>query len=222
MEKVMDKVVALCKRRGYVFPSSEIYGGISACWDYGPLGARLKNNVKRLWWRAMTQLRDDIEEVANEFADGDLLSRLRESHDITAYRFDEGSNPVEIASLPKLTDSSTQLTDPLTDASYERAASLRRARVTATVAGVFLLIALVAGAVYLIGRRRPLAGQQMAWSLLVSMLAFIVSAVVLAVASLRSPDVGVQMKNGTPNAPAAYLRRLSMRSVSMDLTQIRP
>ena len=61
MEKVMEKVVALCKRRGYVFPSSEIYGGINACWDYGPLGVRLKNNVKRLWWRAMTQLRDDIE-----------------------------------------------------------------------------------------------------------------------------------------------------------------
>ncbi|MBD3161916.1 MAG: glycine--tRNA ligase [Candidatus Eisenbacteria bacterium] len=61
MEKVMDKLVALCKRRGYVFPSSEIYGGINACWDYGPLGVRLKNNVKRLWWRSMTQLRDDIE-----------------------------------------------------------------------------------------------------------------------------------------------------------------
>ncbi len=44
-----------------MFPSSEIYGGINACWDYGPLGVRLKNNVKRLWWHAMTQMRDDIE-----------------------------------------------------------------------------------------------------------------------------------------------------------------
>ncbi len=61
MEKVMEKVVALSKRRGFVFPSSEIYGGINACWDYGPLGVRLKNNVKRLWWRAMTQMREDIE-----------------------------------------------------------------------------------------------------------------------------------------------------------------
>ena len=61
MEKVMDKLVGLAKRRGFVFPSSEIYGGINACWDYGPLGVRLKNNVKRMWWRAMTQLRDDIE-----------------------------------------------------------------------------------------------------------------------------------------------------------------
>jgi glycyl-tRNA synthetase len=61
MESLMDKIVSLAKRRGFVFPSSEIYGGINACWDYGPLGIRLKNNVKQLWWRAMTQMRDDIE-----------------------------------------------------------------------------------------------------------------------------------------------------------------
>jgi glycyl-tRNA synthetase len=61
MESVMDKMVSLAKRRGFVFPSSEIYGGINACWDYGPLGVRLKNNVKRAWWKAMTQMRDDIE-----------------------------------------------------------------------------------------------------------------------------------------------------------------
>jgi glycyl-tRNA synthetase len=61
METVMDKIVSLAKRRGFVFPSSEIYGGINACWDYGPLGVRLKNNVKRAWWKAMTQMRDDIE-----------------------------------------------------------------------------------------------------------------------------------------------------------------
>ena len=57
----MDKIVSLAKRRGFVYPSSEIYGGINACWDYGPLGVRLKNNVKRAWWRAMTQFRDDVE-----------------------------------------------------------------------------------------------------------------------------------------------------------------
>jgi glycyl-tRNA synthetase len=61
VEKLMEKLVALSKRRGFVFPSSEIYGGINACWDYGPLGVRLKNNVKRLWWRSMTQMRDDID-----------------------------------------------------------------------------------------------------------------------------------------------------------------
>ncbi|MCP4566010.1 MAG: glycine--tRNA ligase [FCB group bacterium] len=57
----MDKLVSLCKRRGYIFPSSEIYGGINACWDYGPLGAELKRNIKDFWWREMVHKRDDIE-----------------------------------------------------------------------------------------------------------------------------------------------------------------
>src|SRR5690606_16292566 len=61
MQASMDKIVSLAKQRGFVFPSSEIYGGINACWDYGPMGVRLKQNVKAAWWRAMTQLRDDIE-----------------------------------------------------------------------------------------------------------------------------------------------------------------
>jgi len=56
----LDTIVSLAKRRGFVFPSSEIYGGINAVWDYGPLGVELKNNVKRAWWRAMVQERDDI------------------------------------------------------------------------------------------------------------------------------------------------------------------
>lgn len=56
----MQDLVALCKRRGVVFQSSEIYGGINACWDYGPLGVEMKNNVKQLWWRAMVD-RDDVE-----------------------------------------------------------------------------------------------------------------------------------------------------------------
>ena len=58
---LMDKLVSLCKRRGYVFPSSEIYGGIGSTWDYGPLGAELKMNLKKFWWDAMTNRRDDIE-----------------------------------------------------------------------------------------------------------------------------------------------------------------
>ncbi len=57
----MDKLVSLCKRRGFVFPSSEIYGGLGSCWDYGPLGAELKRNLKNYWWNAMTNRRDDIE-----------------------------------------------------------------------------------------------------------------------------------------------------------------
>jgi glycyl-tRNA synthetase len=56
----LDTIVSLAKRRGFVFPSSEIYGGINAVWDYGPLGVELKNNVKRAWWQAMVQERDDI------------------------------------------------------------------------------------------------------------------------------------------------------------------
>jgi len=56
----MDVIVSLAKRRGFVFPSSEIYGGMAGFWDYGPLGVELKNNVKAAWWRDMVQLRDDI------------------------------------------------------------------------------------------------------------------------------------------------------------------
>lgn len=56
----MDKIVSLCKRRGFVFPSSEIYGGLASCWDYGPLGVELKRNVKEAWWRAMVLERDDV------------------------------------------------------------------------------------------------------------------------------------------------------------------
>ena len=57
----MDKLVSLCKRRGFVFQSSEIYGGLGSVWDYGPLGAELKKNVKDSWWKAMVRDRDDIE-----------------------------------------------------------------------------------------------------------------------------------------------------------------
>ncbi len=56
----MEKMVSLCKRRGFIFQSSEIYGGLSACWDYGPLGIELKRNIKDAWWRSMVQARDDM------------------------------------------------------------------------------------------------------------------------------------------------------------------
>jgi len=56
----MELIVSLAKRRGFVFPSSEIYGGMGGFWDYGPLGIELKNNIKAAWWREMVQLRDDI------------------------------------------------------------------------------------------------------------------------------------------------------------------
>ena len=54
-EKTMDKVVALCKTRGFIFPGSEIYGGLANSWDYGPLGVEFKNNVKRAWWKKFVQ-----------------------------------------------------------------------------------------------------------------------------------------------------------------------
>ncbi len=56
----IETIVSLSKRRGFVYPSSEIYGGLRASWDYGPLGVEMKNNIKRQWWKAMVQGRDDI------------------------------------------------------------------------------------------------------------------------------------------------------------------
>src|SRR5215831_16261258 len=57
----LDKVVSLCKRRGFIFQNSEIYGGIASAWDYGPLGVEMKENVKRAWWRGVVYRRDDME-----------------------------------------------------------------------------------------------------------------------------------------------------------------
>ena len=54
-EKTMEKIVNLCKGRGFVFPGSEIYGGLANSWDYGPLGVELKNNVKKAWWKKFVQ-----------------------------------------------------------------------------------------------------------------------------------------------------------------------
>ena len=60
MASVIDTVVNLAKRRGFVYPSGEIYGGTKSAWDYGPLGVELKENVKRQWWRAVVTGRDDV------------------------------------------------------------------------------------------------------------------------------------------------------------------
>jgi len=59
-QEKMDKIVSLCKRRGFVFPSSEIYEGFAAVYDFGPYGVELANNIKNLWWKSMTQWRDDV------------------------------------------------------------------------------------------------------------------------------------------------------------------
>src|SRR5258708_15875250 len=59
-EQLMEKVVALTKRRGFIYPSSEIYGGLSGFYDYGPYGVALKRAIRDLWWRHMVELRDDV------------------------------------------------------------------------------------------------------------------------------------------------------------------
>ncbi|HAE36548.1 TPA: glycine--tRNA ligase [Candidatus Nomurabacteria bacterium] len=59
-EKLMEKIISLCKRRGFVYPGSEIYGGLAGTWDYGPLGVALKNNIKNLWWKKFVDGREDM------------------------------------------------------------------------------------------------------------------------------------------------------------------
>ena len=69
----METIVALCKRRGFVFPSAEIYGGFANAYDFGPLGVEMKRNLRELWWRAMAQEREDIVGIFNyltRLADG--------------------------------------------------------------------------------------------------------------------------------------------------------
>ena len=56
----LETLTSLCKRRGFIFQSSEIYGGINGFWDYGPVGCELKRNVRDVWWKTMTRLRDDV------------------------------------------------------------------------------------------------------------------------------------------------------------------
>jgi len=60
MNDLMSKIVSLCKRRGFIFPGSEIYGGLASTYDYGPLGVELKNNIKQLWWKYFVHQRDDM------------------------------------------------------------------------------------------------------------------------------------------------------------------
>ena len=59
-EHIMDKIISLCKRRGFIFPGSDIYGGLANSWDYGPLGVELKHNIKQMWWKRFVHQRDDM------------------------------------------------------------------------------------------------------------------------------------------------------------------
>ena len=83
----MEKIVSLCKRRGFIFQTSEIYGGINGFWDYGPLGAELKRNVKELWWHAMTRSRDDIAGLGQTHAAHGLCGAL--APDLRAHHVQE-------------------------------------------------------------------------------------------------------------------------------------
>ena len=61
VSKTMEDLVSLCKRRGFIFQSNDIYGGIKGLYDYGPMGVELKNNLKQSWWKSMIYERDDVE-----------------------------------------------------------------------------------------------------------------------------------------------------------------
>ncbi len=61
VSKTMEELVSLCKRRGFIFQSNDIYGGVKGLYDYGPMGVELKNNLKQSWWKSMIYERDDVE-----------------------------------------------------------------------------------------------------------------------------------------------------------------
>lgn len=129
-----------------------------------------------------------IEQVEAELARGTLIEKLREQHDVVVSRFDEGENPVEIASYPrKVTREETSGQEQSED--QRLAQMLAEARWIAAIAGVVLAIALVAGIVYLVRGSRPAAGEQTSWALLVSMTMLIAAVIIFAVSSLRSPEI---------------------------------
>ncbi|MCU0782926.1 MAG: glycine--tRNA ligase [Verrucomicrobia bacterium] len=126
---LMEKIVSLCKRRGFIYQSSEIYGGINGFWDYGPLGAELKRNVKELWWNTMTRQRDDVvgleatiimspkiwEASGHVDTFADLMrecpltkKRVRadqvEPHSGVAYYFKGAEDPVQLADIMDLVE----------------------------------------------------------------------------------------------------------------------
>ena len=63
----IEKIVSLCKRRGFVYPNSEIYGGVSGIYDFGPLGVELRNNIRRFWWWSMVQTNDNVVGIEGKY-----------------------------------------------------------------------------------------------------------------------------------------------------------
>jgi hypothetical protein len=130
-----------------------------------------------------------VEHVAAELASGPLVEKLREKHDVIAYRFDQGENPVEIASYPR--KPTAEETAETSDSEQNRLNQIvREARILAYVAAGVLAVSLIAGLVYLLVGSRAVSGEQTSWALLVSMTTLIAAVVILAVASLRGSEVG--------------------------------
>ena len=101
----MEKIVALAKRRGFVFPGSEIYGGLGGTWDYGPLGVELKNNIKKEWWKRFVQSRDDVYGVDSAIL---MNSRVWETSGHTL----NFTDPLSECKICKYRFRTDQITDP--------------------------------------------------------------------------------------------------------------
>ena len=129
----MEKIVSLCKRRGFIFQSSEIYGGLNGAWDYGPLGVELKRNLKNYWWRVMVHERDDVVGM-----DGAILTHpavLKASGHVEGF-----SDPMIDCRTCKAHFRADQLVETLTQAglpAMQRPFQLRRQQLQQVVLGPF-------------------------------------------------------------------------------------
>lgn len=140
--------------------------------------------------------------VVAELQQGGMIDKLRERHDVVAYRFDQQDQPVQIAAFPKKL-TADERAEQGTSQSAERERGLRQARTIAYFSFGLLAVSLVAGVVYLVFGKRVGGGEPGSWALLVSMVALIASLVVMAAANLRSPESGLLVVLGVRDpAPA--------------------
>ncbi|HUE73626.1 MAG TPA: VWA domain-containing protein [Pirellulaceae bacterium] len=139
---------------------------------------------------AGTAVPSRMDQLVVELEQNTWLESLRQKHDVVVYRFDEAEAPLEVASLPKLPDDKDAKAQSVSPQA-ELAKGLAEARGIATVAAGLLGVSLLAGVIYLLWGRVNVGGEQSSWSLLVSIVALIAGLVVLAVANLRHPDIGL-------------------------------